>query len=133
MTINAGVWIDHHRAVVVLLTDDGEDVLQFLAEPDASSQSAGHIRLKHSYTRNDFVAEDRRERKVMAHLNDYYDEVVACVRNAQAILILGPGEAKGEFRKRIATKKLRGHVAEMKTADKLSDRQIAEYVRQHYQ
>jgi stalled ribosome rescue protein Dom34 len=133
MTINAGVWIDHHRAVVVLLTDDGENVLQILAEHDASAKSPARIRLKHSYTRNDFAAEDKRERKVMAHLNDYYDEVVACVRDAQAIVILGPGEAKDEFRKRITSRKLRGHIAEMKTVDKLSDRQIAEYVRQHFQ
>ena len=133
MTMNAGVWIDHHKAVVVLLTDEGEDRLQILSDHDAAAPSPAGIRLKNSYTPNDFVAEGKRERKVMIHLDEYYDEVINCVRDAQAILILGPGEAKGEFRRRIATTKLRGHVAEMKTVDKLTDRQIAEYVRQHFQ
>lgn len=133
MTINAGVWIDHHKAVVVLLTDEGQEMLQILSDHDASARSPAGLQAKNSYTRNDFVAEGRRERKVMIQLNEYYDEVIACVRDAQAIVILGPGEAKDEFRKRIASQKLRGHVAEMKTVAKLTDEQIADYVRQQFQ
>jgi stalled ribosome rescue protein Dom34 len=133
MTINAGVWIDHHKAVVVLLTDEGQEMLQILSDRNVSARSPAGLRAKNSYTPNDFVSEGKRERKVMMHLYEYYDEVIACVRDAQAILILGPGEAKGEFRKRIASQKLRGHVAEMKTVAKLTDQQIADYVRQHFQ
>jgi len=133
MTINAGVWIDHHKAVVVLLTDEGQEMLQILSDRNVSARSPAGLRAKNSYTPNDFVSEGKCERKVMSQLNEYYDEVIACVRDAQAILILGPGEAKGEFRKRIANQKLRGHVAEMKTVAKLTDQQIADYVRQHFQ
>jgi hypothetical protein len=133
MTINAGVWIDHYKAVVVLLTDEGQEMLQIRSDHGASARSPAGLRAKNSYTPNDFVAEGKRERKVMIHLNEYYDEVIACVRDAQAILILGPGEAKGEFRNRIASLKPRAHVAEMKTVAKLTDQQIADYVRQHFQ
>jgi hypothetical protein len=133
MTINAGVWIDHHKAVVVLLTDDGEDVLQILSGQGAVARSPAGLRVKNSYTPNDFVAEGKREQNVMVHLHEYYDEVIACIREAQAIVILGPGEAKGEFRMRLARKKLGSHIAEMKTVDKLTDHQISEYVRQHFQ
>jgi hypothetical protein len=35
------------------------------------------------------------------HLNIYYDAVTACIRDAESILIFGPGEAKGELQKRI--------------------------------
>ena len=99
---------------------------------DVSARSPAGLRAKNSYTPNDFVAESKRERKVMIQLNEYYDEVIACVRDAQAILILGPGEAKGEFRNRIASLKFRGHVTEMKTVAKLTDEQISDYVRQHF-
>ena len=61
------------------------------------------------------------------------DDVIACVRNAQAIVILGPRAAQGEFRKRVAQQKFTGHVAELKTAAKLTDEQISDFVRQHYQ
>jgi hypothetical protein len=133
MTMNAGVWIDHHRAVVVLLTDEREDLLQIRADGNATIAQAAGIAGKNSYTPNDFVAEDKRERKVMIRLNKYYDEIIACVRDAQAILILGPGEANGEFRKRIVSQRVRGHISEMKTVTRLTDEQIAEFVRQHFQ
>jgi hypothetical protein len=133
MTINAGIWIDHHKAVVVLLTETGQDVLRILAGQGASARSPAGLRAKNAYTPNDFVSEGKREQQVMVRLNEYYDEVIACVRNAQAILILGPGEAKGEFRRRVTSQKLRGHIAEMKTSAKLTDNQITDYVRQHFQ
>jgi hypothetical protein len=133
MTINAGVWIDHYKAVVVLLTDEGQEMLQIRSDQGASARSPAGLRAKSSYTPNDFVAEDNRERKVMIQLQEYYDKIIACVREAQSILILGPSEAKGEFRRRIASQKPGSHVAEMKTAAKLTDQQVADYVRQHFQ
>jgi hypothetical protein len=132
MTIKAGVWIDHHKAVVVLITEEGDDMLQIRSEPGASMRLPAGARLTHANTQNDFAADGQRERTVMARLNEYYDQVVACVRDAQAILILGPVEARGEFRRRIGIKKFLGHVAEMKTAANLTDQQISDYVRQHF-
>ena len=133
MTINAGVWIDHHKAVVVLLTDEGQEMLQIRSDQGAGARSPAGLRPKNSYKPNDFAAEGKREQKVMVQLNEYYDEVIACVRYAQAIVILGPRDAQGEFRKRIAQQKFSGHIAEMKTAPKLTDEQISDFVRQHYQ
>jgi len=130
MTINAGVWIDHHKAVVVLITEDGEDMLQIMSDPDAPVRSSGDVRGKHSYTPNDFVAEDKRERKAAIHLNKYYDKIIDRLRDADAILVLGPGEAKREFIKRIESQKLRGRIAHVGTVDKMTDGQIAAHVRQ---
>jgi len=133
MTMKAGVWIDRQKAVVIVLTDEREDILQISADRNASPKHPCHIRLEHSYTRNDYENDDRSGRKAMAHLSDFYDQVLNCIQDADSILILGPREATNEFRKRVASKKLKGHIAEMKTVDKLTDWQIAEYVRQHYQ
>jgi len=98
-----------------------------------SARSPAGLRAKNSHTPNDFAVEGKREQKVMVQLNEYYDEVIACVRDAQAILILGPGEANGEFRKRITKQKLRVHISEMKTVAKLTHEQMTDYVRQHFQ
>src|SRR5947207_12684648 len=133
MTVNAGVWIDHSKAVVVLLNDGEQEMLQSLSERDVSARSPAGLRAKNSYVPNDFATEGNGEQAVMTRLNEYYDEVIACVRDAQAILILGPGEAEGEFRRRIARWKFRGHIVEMKTVANLTDQQIADYVRQHFQ
>jgi len=130
MTINAGVWIDHHKAVILLITDGKENMRQIEADDDKAVHAAGGARARQSYSRNDFVAEDKLERKAESHLNKYYDEVIACLQNADSIWILGPGEAKGELKKRIESKKLRGKIARVETVDKMTDHEIAEHVRQ---
>jgi hypothetical protein len=132
MTIKAGVWIDHAKAIVVLIEDEEEEIKQIKSEIQKPARSATGSRAKQSYTPNDFVAEDRLDRKFTAHLNKYYDDVIACIRDAEAILILGPGEAKGELKKRIKSKKLRGSVADLETADKMTDRQVATTIREHF-
>ena len=76
------------------------------------------------------MAEDKRERKAMIHLNKYYDDVIDRLRDADSILVLGPGEAKGEFTKRIEGTKLKGRIAHVGTVDKMSDREIAAHVRE---
>ena len=78
------------------------------------------------------MAEDKRERKEMIHLDKFYDEVPDRVHHAESMLIFGPGEAKGEFKHRAISKKFKGQVAETETTDKLTDPQISAYVRQHF-
>ena len=58
--------------------------------------------------------------------------MLACIRGADSLLILGPGEAKGEFSKHIKAKKLRGLTVEVETADKMTDRQLAGKVGEHF-
>ena len=121
MSVKAGVWIDHQQAVLVLITDAGKEIKKITSGIEAPDRSRSH----NSYTPNDFTAEDRLERKFDSHLKDFYDEVIACLQGSDAILILGPGEAKGELHKRLASKKLRRLIVEVKTADKMTDRQLA--------
>lgn len=132
MATNAGVWIDHHKAVVVLITDNEEEIRQINSNVDKPFASAGGPVSKQPDRPTGFVAEDTQEHKFMNQLNTYYDEVRTCLRDADSVLILGPGEAKGEFQKRLKSKKCRAHVAELETADKMTDRQIAASVRQHF-
>ena len=67
-----------------------------------------------------------------SHLKNFYDEVIACLQGAEALLILGPGEAKGEFHKRLKSKKLRDLIVELETADQMTDRQLAAKVAEHF-
>ena len=132
MATKAGVWIDHRQAIVVLVTDAGQEIKKIAFDIGQPVQSRGGSRSKNKYTPNDFVAEDRLERKVENDRKDYYDDVIASIRGADSLLILGPGEAKGEFSKHIKAKKLRGVVVELETADKMTDRQLAAKVKQHF-
>jgi len=77
-------------------------------------------------------ADDSREREFTGHLQDYYDEVIAAIGDAASILIFGPGEAKGEPRKRLERNELGGRIVTVETVDKMTDRQIAAKVREHF-
>ena len=49
-----------------------------------------------------------------------------------AILLLGPGEAKGELAKRMESRGLKERLVGTETVDKLTNHQIAVRVRQHF-
>jgi hypothetical protein len=68
----------------------------------------------------------------MGHLNIYYDAVIASIRDAESILIFGPGEAKGELKKRLEKQDLGGRIVGIETTDRMTDRQIASKVRRYF-
>jgi hypothetical protein len=131
MAMKAGIWLDHKQAILVLITEEGRQVKKIKSGVGMPTRTAGGSRPTNKYTPHDFVAEDRLERKRLTHLTDFYDEVIARLRGAEALLILGPGEAKSEFLKRLKSKKV-GSVVEMAAADKMSDRQVAAKVSEHF-
>ncbi len=76
--------------------------------------------------------EDQRDRRFEKHLHQYYAEVVTAIRKADSILIIGPGEAKGELEKQLVHEKLGGRIVGVETVDKMTEPQIAAKVRQHF-
>jgi len=52
--------------------------------------------------------------------------------DAESILIFGPGEAKGELKKRLKKDNLDGRIVGMETVDRMTDHQVAAKVRQHF-
>ena len=126
MKRQAGLWIDHRKAVIVTITEEGEEVKEI------NSNMQQDFRLKGGPTSEDGSAEDVRDHRFENHLNRYYDEVVAALRGVDTIQIFGPGEAKGELRKRLEHKGLKAHVLEVETVDKMTDRQIAAKVRERF-
>jgi stalled ribosome rescue protein Dom34 len=122
----AGLWIDHRKAVIVIVSDDGEESKQL------ESGMEKHVRFSGGSRSEQGGGEDQQDRQYTGHLNRYYDEVTSHLRDAESILIFGPGEAKGELEKRLANKGLGGRIVGIETVDKMTDRQIAAKVREHF-
>jgi len=133
MKTTVGLWIDHRKAVIVAVTDKGEETRLIISKVEKQPGRFAGIRSKTPYESQQVPADDSRERKFTGHLNIYYDAVIACIRDAESILIFGPGEAKGELQKRIERNKLSGRIVGIETIDKMTDRQIAAKVRQYFQ
>ena len=120
-----GLWIDHRKAVIVIVTEEGEELKKI------SSNMEKHVRFTGGRASEDGSTEDVRDRQFGNHLNSYYDEVIAVIRGADSIQIFGPGEAKGELEKRLEHEGLKAHIFAIETVDKMTDRQISAKVRDH--
>jgi hypothetical protein len=127
-----GLWIDHRKAVIVVVTDKGEETKLIISKVEKQRRRSGDSPLKGPYEAQQVPLEDSRQREFTGHLTIYYDAVIACIRDAEAILIFGPGEAKGELKKRLVKNKLGGRIVGVETVDKMTDRQIASKVRKHF-
>ena len=132
MKVKAGVWIDHRKALIVSMTAAGERAVLIVSKVEKHLQRSGDSPLKGRYEAQQVPADDRRESALTAELNIFYDSVIAALRSAQSYIILGPGEAKGELKRRLVKRRLGGRLAAIMVADKMTDRQIAAKVREHY-
>ncbi len=94
MGIQTGFWIDHRKAVIMAVTDQGETVQQIISEVEKQLRRSGASSLKGSFEGRHIPADDSQEGKYTGHLNMCYDAVVASLRNTEGILIFGSGEAK---------------------------------------
>ena len=126
MNTAIGLWIDHRKAVIVIVSDEGEEVKEI------TSHMEKHVRFSSGNNSEDGSSEDVRDRQFGNRLNSYYDEVIALIRDADSIQIFGPGEAKGELEKRLESKGLKGRIVGVETVDKMTDRQIAAKVRERF-
>ena len=125
MKTNVGLWIDHRNAVIVILDEKGERTKRINSDMEKHVRFSGGAQLDSE--------EDIRDRRFTNHLNEYYDEVIAAIRNANSILVFGPGEAKVELKKRLENEKIKNRSVEIETVDKMTGNQIAAKVRQHFQ
>jgi hypothetical protein len=129
----AGLWIDHEKAVIVLVTHEGEATKLIISKAERQLRRTGDSPLKGPYEPRQVPASNRRQKTFTAHLNIYYDAVIACIRNADSILIFGPGEAKGELKRRLKRENLDERITGIETIDKMTDRQIVAKARQRFQ
>ena len=121
-----GLWIDHRKAVIVLVTDEGEEIKKIVSGMEK------HVRFSSGDASEIGSTEDVRDRQFGNHLNAYYDQVIAVIRDADSVRIFGPGEAKGELQKRMEHEGLKPHILTLESADKMTDRQISAKVREQF-
>ena len=132
MKTNVGLWIDHRKAVVVAITDKGEETTLVVSKVEKQLRRTGDAPLKGRFDKLSVPADDSRQRALTGQLNSYYDAVSACLGAAESILLFGPGEAKVEMRKRLKKRNFGGRIVCVEPADKMTDRQVATKVRQFF-
>jgi len=126
MTKQIGLWIDQREAVIVALSDKGEQITRINSNAEKQIRFAGGSRKDGLQT-----TESIRDKKFDTQLGKYFDEIVAHIRDAELIHIFGPGEAKNKLVKYLEKDGLKERIIEIETMDSMTENQIVAKVREH--
>jgi hypothetical protein len=124
MKQSVGIWIDHKSAVIVATSAGHVTTRTLESEVEAHPHYSGH---------QDGGGEKKYEQRHGQQLERYYADVISQIGVPDALLILGPGEAKLELKERLSrSKALSECVVDMETTDKLTGPQIVAKVKEHF-
>ena len=124
-----GLWIDHRKTVIVTIENEVAVTREIRSNMEKHVRFSSGTHSKGPNSSQGSTAEDMRDRQFGDHLGRYYEGIVSLIRDADAIWIFGPGEAKGELEKRLERAGLKGRVVSVEAVDKMTDRQVAAKVR----
>lgn len=125
MDKRVGLWIDRDKAVIVSIADNIEARRIITSDMD-------HYILYSSIVPGDGSPENIRDRRFWNHLGEYYDKIIAHIRDATEIQIFGPEGAKYELEKHLESEGLSGHIVSIEDADILTDLQIGLKVQKRF-
>jgi hypothetical protein len=129
-----GVWIDHKKAVIVSVSPEAVTTVSTVeSEIGPHARYSGRSEYPTPDGPKEGGGERHYERRYDQHLGRYYDEIISRLGQSDALLIFGPGEAKLQFKERLAhTTAPAERAIDIETTDKLTDPQIVAQVKAHY-
>jgi hypothetical protein len=125
MNKKVGMWLDRNKAVIVSIANKVEEKRIITSDME-------HYALYSTVVPGDGSPENVRDRRYWNHLGEYYDKIIAHIRDAAEIQIFGPAEAKYKLQKHLASEGLNGHIVSLEDAGKLTDLQIATKVQKRF-
>jgi hypothetical protein len=120
-----GIWLDRKKAVIVSIAD--KVVARAIITSDMD-----HYVLYSKIVPGDGALEEPRDRRFWNHLGEYYDKIIAHLRNADEIQIFGPEEAKYELQKYLEAEGLAERIVSVEDAGKMTDLQISSKVEKRF-
>ena len=113
MKTKTGLWIDHSKAQIITITENVELVKVIESEVEQQPR-------------------DDQQNALTSDLNTFFDKVISYLGNATSILIFGPGEAKGQLKKRMEENKIDDRIAAVETTDSMTDGQLVAFVKEFF-
>jgi hypothetical protein len=132
MKREVGLWIDHRKSVIVTFVNGNEMTREIRSNIEKHVRFSNSPQTKASMLPHQPTAEDGRDRKFTDHLGKFYEGVILSIRDADAIWIFGPGDAKVELGKQLEREDLGKRIVGIDSMARLTSRQIAAKVREHF-
>lgn len=129
----AGIWMDYEKAYIALVSPEGEEITLLPSGVEGRTRSSGGSRSKSPYGEQDAISESKKKERRDRQLQQYYQQVLQELTDAEKVIIFGPGQAKTEFFREV--KKLKNFadkVVGVEAADKMTERQIVAKVREFF-
>jgi hypothetical protein len=120
-----GIWLDRDKAVIVSFNEG------VMARAIITSNME-HYSLYSTIVPGGGFPEDPRDRRFWNHLGEYYDKIIANIRDAEEIQIFGPKEAKYELQKQLETAGLAGRIVSVEDAGNMSYLQVTTKVEKRF-
>jgi len=125
MDKKVGLWLSRNKAVIVSIANNIEARRIITSDME-------HYVLYSTVVPGDGSPEHLRDRRFWNHLGEYYEKIVAHIRDAEEIQIFGPGVAKFELEKHLEKEGLAIYIVSMEEAEKMSDLQIGIKVQKRF-
>ena len=125
MNKKVGLWLDRGKAVIISIDNKTE------ARRIITSDMQNYV-LYSTVVPGDGAPEEIRDKRFWNHLGEYYDKIIAYIRDAAETQIFGPAEAKYELQKLLENEGLAGRIVSVEDADKLTDLEIATKVQKRF-
>lgn len=120
-----GIWLDRNKAVIV-------SVAEGITGRAIITSDMEHYTLYSKIVPGDGSLEDPRDRRFWNHLGEYYDKIIANIRDADEIQIFGPEDAKYELQKHLEAAGLPDRIVSVENADKMTVLQITTKVEKRF-
>jgi hypothetical protein len=125
MNKRVGLWINRNKAVIVSIANNIEGKRIITSDME-------HYVLYSTVVPGDGSPENLRDRRFWNHLGEYYDKIIAHIRDATEIQIFGPDLAKNELQMHLESEGLAGNIVSIEDAEILTDLQIATIVQKRF-
>ena len=125
MDKRVGLWLDRNKAVIVSIADNIEARRIITSDME-------HYVLYSKVVPGDGSPENLRDRRFWDRLDEYYDKIIAHIRDATEIQIFGPESAKYELQKHLESEGLAQQIVSLEDAEKMTDLQIGIKVQKRF-
>lgn len=142
MKTYTGIWIDHKKGVIVTkkqpersYEEDVElSVTQIISDVERKVRLSGGSRTRNTpWGPQEIAVDSKIEVRQKQQLKKFYHQIIEVIKEADKILIMGPGEAKLELKKEIEkSKALIPKIVGVHISDKMTNNQIAAKVKSYF-